>query len=77
MKMTYATVSELSVNELRVLIREVVEETLVNLMADPDEGLELRDDVKAFLQTSIESVRSSEMATRPAKQVAERLDLEW
>ncbi len=32
--MTYATVPELSVNELRILIREVVEETIVDLVVE-------------------------------------------
>lgn len=75
--MTYTTISELSVNELKMLIRETVKETIADLMADPDEGLELRDDVEAFLKTSIESFRSGEVATLSAKQVAERLDIEW
>ena len=49
-------VNDLAVDELRALMREVVEEVVeeqIGLLRDPDEGLELRDDVieslKAFL----------------------------
>lgn len=52
-------VNDLTVDELRALMREVVEEVIeekVGLLADPDEGLELREDVveslKAFLASN-------------------------
>jgi len=75
--MSYTLVSELSVDEFKSLISDVVEQTITNLIADPDEGLDLRDDVKSFLQTSIKSVRSGEIATLSAQQVATNLGLEW
>ena len=71
------TISELSVDELKSLIREVVEQTIMDLFTDPDEGLNLREDVKDFLQASVKSVRSAEMTTISAQQVAEDLGLEW
>ena len=49
-------VNDLTVDELRSLLREVVEEVVeekIGLLVDPDEGLELREEVveslKAFL----------------------------
>ncbi|MEA3350540.1 MAG: hypothetical protein U9Q82_07970 [Chloroflexota bacterium] len=75
--MSYTTVSELSIDEFKSLISEVVEQTITNLIADPDEGLDLCDDVKSFLQTSLKSVRSGEIATISAQQVAANLGLEW
>jgi hypothetical protein len=47
------------------------------MIADPDEGLDLRDDVKHLLQTSISSYQSGKLGTLSAEQVAENLDLEW
>ena len=41
--MAYATVAELTVEELRALIREVVAETLRDELRDPDAGLDLPD----------------------------------
>ena len=75
--MAYTTVSELSVDEFKSLIREVVEQTIAEMVADPDEGLDLRDDVKNFLQASINSFSSGESATSSVQQVAANLGLEW
>ncbi len=41
-------VNDLTVDELRALMREVVEEVVeekLGMLTDPDEGLELREDV--------------------------------
>ena len=75
--MSYTTVSELSVDEFKNLIREVVEQTITDMIADPDEGLDLRDNVKDILQASISSFQSGELETLPAEQVAANLGLEW
>ncbi len=52
-------VNDLTVDELRALMREVVEEVVeekIGLLTDPDEGLELHEDVaeslKAFLASN-------------------------
>lgn len=45
-------VSELSVEELRSLVQEVVEEKLRELLGDPDQGLELQDKLKERLRHS-------------------------
>jgi hypothetical protein len=50
-------VSDLTVDELKVLIHETVEQTLAEILADPDKGLELRRSMKAALERSIRAVR--------------------
>ena len=69
-----AALQDLSVDELRSLIGEVVEEKLVELLGDPDEGLAIRAEVRdrllnALQQTSREAI--------PAVEVARRLGVEW
>ena len=54
-----ARVSDLTVAEFKALVREVVEETLVEILADPDEGLELTDEIKTALRRSLKSVREN------------------
>jgi hypothetical protein len=74
--MPYPTISDLSVDELKTLIREVVQQTIMDLFSDPDQGLELQEDVKDFLQDSVLSYRRGSTPTISAHQVAENLDLE-
>ena len=47
--------ADLTVDELQALIRKVVHEELQNLMADPNQFLELSDEIKARLQLSLNS----------------------
>ena len=75
--MSHTSISELSVDEFRSLIREVVEQTITELIADPDEGLDLRADVQNFLQASIKSIGAGEKSTLSAQQVAANLGIEW
>ena len=74
--MAVSSVAELTVDELKNLIREVVTQTIIELLGDPDAGLELRDEFKAMLQRSLETVRTGGTTT-PAQEVAHRLGLEW
>ena len=68
-------VSDLTVAEFKALVREVVEETLVEILADPDEGLELTDEIKSALRHSLKSVKEN-AAVYNAEDVARRLGLE-
>lgn len=70
-----ARVSDLTVAEFKALVREVVEETLVEMLADPDEGLELTDEIKVALRRSLKSVKEGG-AVYDADDVASRLGLE-
>mgnify|MGYP000002149906 CR=1 FL=1 len=51
--MANLSVADLTVSELRTLIREVVAETITSLFSDPDEGLELREEFEAELRRSL------------------------
>ena len=42
--MTPSKVADLTIDEFRNLVRAVVIQTLSEMLGDPDEGLELRDD---------------------------------
>ena len=53
------TVSQMSVSDLRELISEVVEEKFAKY-ADPDYGLELRDDLVERLHRQSEAVKRGE-----------------
>ena len=75
--MTYTTVADLSVDEFKSVIREVVRQTLAEMLADPDSGLDLREDIKKILRDSVSSYQAGEIETSSAEQVAEKLGLEW
>ncbi len=74
--MIQAKVADLSVNEFRSLMRDVVIQTLTELFGDPDMGLELSDDITERLQQSFNHVQSGQK-TMSAQDVAQRLGLEW
>lgn len=74
--MNQTSVADLSVDQFRDLVRETVAQTVVELLEDPDEGLELRDDIKARLQRSIAAVEAGG-ETIPAEVVAARIGMAW
>jgi len=69
-------VADLTIDEFRALVQEVVIQTLSEMMSDPDEGLELRDDFVEELKQTIADVKAGGK-TVPAQKVAERLGLTW
>ncbi|GBC97407.1 hypothetical protein HRbin16_03230 [bacterium HR16] len=74
--MPKATVADLTIEEFRNLIREVVTQTITELLSDPDAGLELREEIREALLRSIQSVREGS-ETIAAEDVAAKLGLEW
>lgn len=74
--MAQVRIGDLTIDEFRELIREVVVQTLSEMLRDPDEGLELREDFAAELRRSLEAVEAGG-ETVPAQEVAERLGLTW
>jgi hypothetical protein len=74
--MIHSRVADLTVDEFKGLVREVVTQTMVELFGDPDEGLELREDIKANLRRSLAAVQAGGK-TIPAEVVAARLGLDW
>lgn len=70
------TVKDLTVSEFRELIEQTVEQKLLELLGDPDEGLELREEVKARLKRTMTRERKGTSGI-PAAEVAKKLGLEW
>ena len=75
--MTYTMVAELSIIEFKNLIRETVNEAIVDIFSDPDEGLMLKEEVAEYVHASIKSIKIGELETSPVEEVAKNLGLEW
>ena len=73
---TPSKVADLTIDEFRDLVRAVVMQTLSEILNDPDEGLELRDDFAEELQHSL-AVADADSKTVSAQKVAEKLGLTW
>jgi len=63
-------VADLTIEDLKKLIREAVGEQFKEMLLDPDNGLELRDEVEQRLRTSLASKERI-----PFEKVKERLGL--
>ena len=72
--MADVSVAELTVGELRTLIREVVTETITSLFIDPDEGLELREEFAADLRRSLQQP-AGEQETESLEDILRELGL--
>jgi hypothetical protein len=70
------TVNELTIDDLKALIEEVVEEKLQEMLRDPDEGLSLRPEVEERLVKSLNQPKESRR-TVSAQEVARDLGLNW
>ena len=68
------TVADMTAAELRKLVSSVVEEKLLQLLGDPDEGLILRQDVRKRLLRQKRVVSEGERG-EPLETVARRLKL--
>jgi len=71
--MAYANVADLTVEEFKDLVQEVVAETILELLGDPDDGLELREEIKERLHRSL----TRDNQARSAQDVAAKLGLDW
>jgi hypothetical protein len=65
-------VKELTVEQLKTLIEDTVEERLQEYLGDPDEGLEIREDVVQKLRANV----ASKKPRIPIEQVAKKYDIE-
>ena len=74
--MARSKVADLTIDEFMELIREVLIQTLSEMLSDPDEGLELRDDFGEKLRRSLATVEAGGK-TVPLQEIAERLGLTW
>lgn len=69
-------VADLTVNEFREIVRAIVLQTILELLGDPDAGLEVREEFAETLRQSIAAVQAGGK-TIPAEEVAAKLGLEW
>ncbi len=69
-------VKDLTVEELKLIIQETVAETLHTLLTDPDEGKELKPEVKQQLLDSLKRTQAGERGVS-ASEVARKLGLAW
>ncbi|MBI1941756.1 MAG: hypothetical protein HYS33_09655 [Acidobacteria bacterium] len=70
------TVKDLTIDELKAVIGEVVEEKLRELLTDPDRGLALRPEVQERLLRDLQEPQP-EGENIPAADLARRRGLEW
>ncbi len=68
-------VADMTTDELREMIESSVERKLVELMADPDAGLQLRPEITESLQRQ-EIEYAQGKRGKPLEQVAKRLGLD-
>ncbi len=69
------TVAEMSKDELREMLEITVEQKLLELIGDPDEGLEIRKSVRERLARQKKAVAAGERG-EPFDDVVRRLGLE-
>jgi hypothetical protein len=69
-------VKDLTIEELKLLIQETVAETIQSLIADPDEGKQIKPEVKQQLLQSLQRTQAGERGI-PAEEVAKKLGLTW
>jgi hypothetical protein len=64
------------VDEFKQIVQEAVEQKLAEMFSDPDEGLELQEEIKTRLQRSLEAEQQGARGI-PDREVAAQLGLEW
>ena len=70
------TLKDLTVDEFKAVVGEVIEEKLRELLTDPDVGLTLRPEIEARLRQQLKNPRL-DGENIPAAEVARRRGLEW
>jgi hypothetical protein len=69
-------VKDLTIEELKLLIQETVAETIQSLLIDPDEGRQVKPEIKQQLLNSLGHTQARERGIS-AEEVAEKLGLNW
>ena len=69
-------VKDLTTEELKLLIQETVAETIQSLLIDPDEGRQVKPEVKQQLLNSLHRTQGGERGIS-AEEVAKKLGLTW
>lgn len=66
----------MSIDEMKSLVSELVEEKLTELLGDPDSDSELKESVKRRLKASFESEEQGNIG-KPAEEFVGKLGLKW
>lgn len=74
--MNQTKVADLTIDEFRRLIQEVVTQTMSDLIKDPDRDLVLNPDIEMRLRESLAEYKTGSSLT-DAQSVADKLGLEW
>jgi hypothetical protein len=69
-------VKELTIEQFRNLVQEAIEEKLEEIIGDPDLGLELREEIKERLRSSLAAKHGGEKGI-PVDEVARQAELDW
>ena len=75
MEDSMVTVAQMTKDELREMIETIIEQKLLELVGDPDEGLPIRETIRNRLLRQKEAVASGERG-EPFEEVVRRLGLE-
>jgi len=67
---------EMTVDELKILIRQTVEERLEEILGDPDSGIELNDSVRERLRRSLEATQAGATGLSPDEMIR-KTGLRW
>lgn len=69
-------VGEMELDELRQWIEMIVEQKLLEMLGDPDEGLALRPEIAERVRRTLAEIAQGQTFV-PAQEVAKELGLEW
>ena len=69
-------IKDLTIEELKLLIQETVADTIKSLLIDPDEGKQLKPEVKQQLLDSLQRTQAGARGI-PAEEVVKKLGLNW
>jgi hypothetical protein len=69
-------VEQLTIDELKILIRQTVEERLEEILGDPDSGMELNDGVRERLRRSLEETQAGAAGLSP-DEMSKKTGLRW
>ena len=70
-----STVAQMTKEELREIIEMSIEQKLIEILGDPDEGLEIRESVRDRLLRQREAVAAGERG-QPLDDIVQQLGLE-
>ncbi len=67
--MAHSSVADLTIDEFKDLIKEVVSQTILEMLGDPDEGLELRDEIRDRLRRSLAATPTFDFLDDPEEDI--------